>query len=726
LKNIFIKYKSLLGAICLVVIFFQDFVAQSNFSIAPEEVTTVEVKKGLQVNFAFDGFLDFEGYGYLKYIKKTDFTSNDSALEWSYSEPLVVKNGNLVYTGFENNNEYFFAITVVPEVMENPHFELLNWSGPYIYKHDPSWSIGAGINLQILALLGALGLFIFGMKRMSEGIQKVSGKLLRQLIGGMTSNRANGIFFGFLTTAMVQSSSATSVTVVSFVNNGILKLKQGIAVIMGANVGTTITAWLIAYFGFVELMPEYALVIFLFSLILMFSANPHYKNWGEVLSGIALLFFGLTFFKSGIPEVYSSVEQLSFLDSISGDAVWNVFLATIIGAVLTIVFQSSIAMLVLVLLLSARGVIPFEMGLGMVLGGNIGTTITANIAAMTGNVNAKRVARAHLMFNLFGIIWMTLLFPYFIPVLRFLITDVFGLNDPAEYYQSRPITLAAFHSAFNVINATILYFFIDVIAKFVVRIVPAPEDDETSIQLGYIKAGMLATPELTIIEAKKEIAKFGKITSKMSGFFQKLLVETEKKKKKYLFEKIEKYEAITDKVELELSNYLTQTSEGGEMSEGTSRKVRAMMSIASSLERIGDVFYQMSVTIKRKEKEKIWFSPDQRQNLLKMLVLLDEAFEIMVMNLKSSTDKVDLRAAVIKESEIDKFRDKLRSRHFEDVEKHEYNIKSGIIYSDLFFSCEKIGDHIINVSEALLDEAQLEQVKAKIQEEKLALKVKSK
>lgn len=718
LKGLFSKYYQFVLSCCLVLLFFAPLKAAEETSIAPQDVTMVEVKSGLQINFAFDGFLDFEGYAYVKYIKKSELIKNQPTITWKYSSAIPVSNGNLVFTDFKIDYEYIFVLTVVPSIIKNPEKERLNWSGPYVYKHDPSWSISAGINLQILALLGALGLFIFGMKRMSEGIQKVSGKVLRQLIGGMTSNSANGIFYGFLTTAMVQSSSATTVTVVSFVNNGILNLKQGIAVIMGANVGTTVTAWLIAYFGFISLMPDYALIIFLFSLILMFNANPRFKNWGEVLSGIALLFFGLSFFKSGIPEVYSNVEQLSFLDSISGTAVWNVFLATIIGAVLTIVFQSSIAMLVLTLLLSARGIIPFEMGLGMVLGGNIGTTITANIAAMTGNVNAKRAARAHLMFNLFGIVWMTLLFPFFLPPLTYLITEVFGMNDPAEYYMSRPITLAAFHSAFNIINATILFFFINIMAKLVVRIVPSVEDDESSIQLGYIKAGMLATPELTIIEAKKEVAKFGKITSKMSGYFQKLLVESDKKKRKYLFDKIEKYESITDKVELELSNYLTQTSESV-MSEATSKKVRAMMSITSSLERIGDVFYQMSVTVKRKEKEKIWFSPEQRQNLQAMLTLLDEAFEIMVQNLKSSDEQINLIEALRKEREIDELRDKLRSRHFEDIEKHEYNIKSGIIYSDLFFSCEKIGDHIINVSEALIDELKLEQARKTFQQELL-------
>lgn len=721
LKKLIHKYFNLLRMLSFLwVTLWMSFGAltQTITSIAPIDISIVEVKQGLQINYATEQPIDFDALAFIKYVPKNIFKQSTTSVEWNYSHPISIENGFILYDGFSIESEYLFAITIASAAIESPKEEGLNWSEPHLYKHDASWSIGSGIYLQILALLGALGLFIFGMKRMSDGIQKVSGKVLRQLIGGMTSNKANGIFYGFLTTAMVQSSSATTVTVVSFVNNGILNLKQGIAVVMGANIGTTLTAWLIAYFGFSSLMPDYALVIFLASLILMFSANGHYKNWGEALSGIALLFFGLEFFKSGIPEVYNTVEQLSFLDSISGVSVWNVLLATIVGALLTIVFQSSIAMLVLTLLLSARGIIPYEMGLGMVLGGNIGTTITANIAAMTGNVNAKRVARAHLLFNLFGIVWMILLFPYFLPLLNYLVTDVFGLADPSEFSQTRPITLAAFHSAFNIINATILYFFVDFIAKLVVKLVPTPIDDESSIQLGYIKAGMLSTPELTIIEAKKEVAKFGKITSKMSDFFQKLLVETEKKKKKYFYEKIEKYEAITDKVELELTNYLTQTSEN-EMSENTSKNVRAMMSIASSLERIGDVFYQMSVTVKRKEKDKIWFSPEQRKNLLTMLKLLDEAFEIMVLNLKASSDNIELLSAIRKESEIDRLRDKLRSRHFQDVEKHEYNIKSGMIYSDLFFSCEKIGDHIINISEALVDEDRVEEMRSKFQDEKL-------
>lgn len=681
-----------------------------------ENVFTVQSGKSVQISFdTYTESVNEELQVYIRYLDKQSFSENKIP-EWSYAGPFPTVYKNIEIDIFDESKDYFFMIAAT----ENPASPTVinDWSEVQFYQRDESWSIGAGITIHILALLGALGLFIFGMKTMSDGIQKGTANLLRKLIGGMTSNQANGIFYGFLTTSIVQSSSATTVMVVSFVNNGILNLKQSIAVVMGANIGTTITAWLIAYFGFKAFMPDYALVIFLVAIIFMFSAKNKLRPWGEVLTGIALLFFGLIFLKDGIPDIKNTIDQFVFLHSISGTTLWSVILAVLIGAVITIVFQSSIAALVLIILLTAKGILPYEMGLGMVLGSNLGTTITANIAALNANVHAKRAARAHLVFNLFGVIWMVFLFPYFITFISYVFVDVFGASDPLTNPMVAPLALAFFHTSFNIINATILYFFVDLIAQLIVKIVPTRGDDEEVFQLGYIKAGMLSTPELTIIEAKKEIAKFGKITSKMSGFFKQLLTETDKKKKNYLYAKIDKYEDITDRVELELTNYLTQTSEG-DLTEETSQRVRSMMAIANYLERIADVFFQMSLTLNRKEKEKIWFSPDQRQNLQKMLALLDEAFVIMIENLRASEEDIQLKKALLKEKEIDKLRDKLRAEHFENVEKHEYNIKSGIIYSDLFYSCEKIGDHIMNVSEALVDEQKVEQVIQEIHAEKL-------
>ena len=679
------------------------FSNQNQYTDIIQHVKTVEASNGIEI------FCDLSPseeeaslYYIIKYISQQDFISK-KVPEWKYSKPIPIVGERILLQNVDNNKPYLFSMAIINKsITEDSYHNIGNWSGLHIYKPDARWSINSGIVIHILVLLGALGLFIYGMKIMSDGIQKGTGRMLRKLIGGMTSNKANGIFYGFLTTSLVQSSSAITVMVVSFVNNGLLNLKQSIAVIIGANIGTTITLWIIAFFGFKAYMLDYALIIFLLSIILLFSDKNKLRAWGEMLAGIALLFFGFEFLKNGIPDV-SNIEQFNFLNNISGTSLWSVILATIIGAIITILFQSSIAALALIILLSARGIIPYEMALGMVLGSNIGTTITANIAALVGNVHAKRAARAHLFFNLLGAIWMIFLFPYFIQLIDFVMMNGLNMHSPSVYYESRPIALAMFHTGFNLINSFIIFWLVDLIAKFITELVPTKSDEDEIIQLGYLKAGVLSTPELRILEAKKEIAKLGKITNKMSGFFQQLLIETDKKKKKYLYQKIERYEDITDRVEVELINYLTKTSEG-DLSEETSKRVRSMMEISSYLERIGDVFYQMSLILQRKEEDKIWFSPSQRESIQEMLKLVDKAFIIMIQNLEKNIENVSLTEAFKIEHKINNFRDQLRSKHFENIEKQEYNIKSGMIYSDLFFSCEKIGDHIMNITESLVDE----------------------
>ena len=569
------------------------------------------------------------------------------------------------------------------------------------FDFESSWSVSSGLVVHLLILLGALGLFIYGMKTMSEGIQKAASGHLRSILTNMTSGKWNGIFTGLLTTTMVQSSSATTVMVVSFVNNGILNLKQSIGIIMGANIGTTITGWLIAIFGFVVPIGDYSLIIFLIAIAFLFSNKSRIKSWGESLAGLAILFMALELLKAGIPDNTLSFEQFNFLNEVSGVGVWSVILALIIGAVITIVVQSSTAALLITILLCERAIIPYELGLGMVLGGNIGTTITSNIAAISGNVHAKRAAMAHLVFNVIGVIWMVFVFRWFIAGVDGVIVNVFGMEDPRMNGVSRTVGLALFHTAFNVINVFVTVWFLERIAAWVVRLVPKKMGDDDVFHLDYIKAGVLATPELSIIEAKKEVAKFGKITSKMLTYFSKLLVETDKNKKKYYYDKIAKYEEITDRVEVEISNYLAKAAEN-ELSEDTSRRVRGMLAIINDLERIGDIFYHMSLTLNRKESEKVWFSPEQRKNLIKMIALVDEAFIIMIENLKSDYETVSYVRALERENEVNEFRDFLRSEHFENIERQEYNVKSGIFYSDLFYSLEKVGDHIMNVTEAVV------------------------
>ncbi len=555
--------------------------------------------------------------------------------------------------------------------------------------------------LGALQLIGALGFFIYGMKIMSEGIQKIAGNKMRQFLGAMTSNRFAGVFTGFTTTALIQSSSATTVMIVSFVNAGLLTLRQSIGVIMGANIGTTITAWIITILGFKVKMDVLALPIIAFGLPLMFSSNNKYKALSEFLIGFALLFLGLDALKGAVPNISNNPEILHFLEEWTSMGVLSTLLFVGIGTIVTVVVQSSSAAMALTLVLCADGIIPFEAAAAMVLGENIGTTITANLAAMVGNIHAKRTARAHLIFNLFGVIWMVVAFNGVTAGIdKYMVAS--GAQSPFVTAAAIPAALSIFHTVFNIANAVFLIGLVDFIARTVTKMVPSKGDDE-EFRLEYIDTGIMLTPELSIMEAKKEVAKFGKITVRMSGFIRTLLLESDPKKKKKLNEKIKKYEEITDKMEIEISTYLAKVSEN-EMTTLTSQRLRGMLSIVNDLERIGDIFYQMSKTLERKEEEKIWFTPEQRNNVIKILSKVDEAFEIMLKNLESDYGTELMESAVEKEKEINELRNELRIAHLKDMQNKDYSFKGGMVYNDIFSSCEKIGDHIVNVSEGVAGE----------------------
>lgn len=645
--------------------------------------------------------LPFSNKLIIRYLPE-NLTKLDLNPQWKYSKLIDPKETNFELYGLITGEKYAFSIGILPDSVNQfnkSDVEGISWSKTKTFKTERGWSMSTGLIMKILILLGSLGLFIYGMKIMSEGIQKAAGEKLRQILGAMTNNRIKGIFTGFLTTSIIQSSSATTVMVVSFVNAGLLNLKQSIGVIMGANIGTTVTAWLVAFLGFSISMSDYALPIFLFAIVMMFSSRGTIKSWGEMLAGFAILFIGLEMLKSGVPDVKGSAEQLTFLKDLTGHGVFSVILFVLIGTVVTVVVQSSSAAMAVTILLCERGVIPFDMAAGMVLGENIGTTITANLAAIVGNVHAKRAARSHFIFNVFGVIWLVAVFPWYMDLIDYLTS--LSYPSPRIDQNSRPIALALFHTIFNIANVLILVWFTPQIAKMVVKMVPSKGAKDDEFHLEYITAGVLATPELFLLEAKKEVAKFGKITSRMSGFFQKLMVEQDKKKKQELFERIQKYEEITDRVEIEVSRYLSECAEN-DLSQDSTMQVRAMLAITNDLERIGDIFYQMSLSYKRKEEERIWFSPDQRKNIKSMTKLLDEAFVIMVDNLNMDQEKVTIDKAFNKEIEINAMRDKLRMDHLASIEDSDFNIKSGIIYTDLLYSCEKVGDHIINVTEALI------------------------
>ncbi|MDH5474430.1 MAG: Na/Pi cotransporter family protein [Cyclobacteriaceae bacterium] len=554
-----------------------------------------------------------------------------------------------------------------------------------------------------LQLIGALGFFIYGMKVMSEGIQKVAGSKMRQILSAMTSNRIKGVITGFTLTGLVQSSSATTVMVVSFVNAGLLSLTESIGVIMGANIGTTITAWLISIVGFKVKIASIALPIIALGFPLLFVSKSKVKAWGEVLIGFALLFIGLNELKGSVPDLKSNPEILEFLASYTDMGMISLLLFIGIGTLLTITVQSSSAAMALTLVMANQGWIPFELAAAMVLGENIGTTITANLAAMIGNIHAKRAARAHFIFNIFGVVWMILVFGLFITGIDNYMQSTRGVSplDP-EQYASIPIALSFFHTSFNIINTLLLVGFVNFIAKIVIKMVPSKGDDE-EYHLEHIGLNMIKTPDISILEARKEIAKFGMLTSKMSGIVRELIEKKKIGKINKLVERVKNYEEITDRIEVEIATFLSKVSEGN-ISEESSFKIRGLLSINNDMERIGDIFYQLSLAISRKQEDKLWFTDGQMAGLYEMFTLVDEALAIMNKNLESDYSKVTIDESLAKEREINAKRNDLRRKHLGKIEKGEYDIKSGLIYSDIFNLLERVGDHVINVTEGIVGE----------------------
>lgn len=553
-----------------------------------------------------------------------------------------------------------------------------------------------------LQLLGSLGFFIYGMKIMSEGIQKAAGNKLRNILGSMTRNRFFGVMTGFLITALVQSSSATTVMTVSFVNAGLLSLVESAGVMMGANIGTTITAWLISIFGFKVKIVTIALPIIAIGLPLMFSKRSKTKALAEFFIGFALLFMGLDELKNSVPDLRNNPEILSFLSDYTDNGILSRLLFVGIGALITIIVQSSSAAMALTLVMCNSGWIPLDTAAAMVLGENIGTTITAEIASLVGNVHAKRSARIHSMFNVVGVTWMIFLMPYFLYLINSLMTSM-DFESPYSHPGSIPIALSYFHTTFNALNVLIMIWFVPFLVTVASKTVPSKGDFDEEFHLEYIGFGLSNTSELSIVEAKKELLKFGKLTRKISKLVPQLLYETDSKKTKKLLAKIKKYEEITDRVELEIANYLAKVAEG-ELSEHSTIEVRSMLGIIGDLERVADICYQMSKVIERKIENKIWFTPEQRENLNKMYALVEKSIERMEINMKEDGSEEGLIKAQEIENEINETRNALRNEYLNEVSSGVYSIQSGIIYNDLFSSMEKIGDHIINVSEALASE----------------------
>ncbi len=550
--------------------------------------------------------------------------------------------------------------------------------------------------LGIITLLGALGMFLYGMNLMSTGLQKAAGDGLRRFISSITSNPLKGVATGMGVTAVIQSSSATTVMVVSFVNAGILALNQAIGVIMGANIGTTFTAWIIALFGFKADISILAVPLMAVGFLLSISKRGKWRDIGEIVVGFSLLFLGLSFMKNSVPDLESTPEVLSFISSWSGHGILSVILFVAVGTVLTLVLQSSSATVALTLIILNMGWIQFDMAAAMVLGENIGTTITANIAAAVGNVNAKRAALAHTVFNVFGVIWAVALFPYFLSLIRMLI-NALGMGGSAE----TPLySISMLHTVFNLINTGILIWFIPLIEKTVCKVIKDSPNADTTGRLVYINAGLIATPELALTEAEKEVCHFGRIMHKGLGYVKEAVSASDSESSFEPWrEKLVKYEEISDRIEYEVVSFLNKVNREG-LSESSELRIKSIYRIVGELESLGDsgesVSRQISRAISRSQK----LLDEHKQGLNEMIELLSRAYDAMIYNLENNSSITDIDNAVSAEIEINEKRNSLRDKELHRVENDGEAYFESVLYLGLIETLENMGDFVINISQA--------------------------
>ena len=549
-----------------------------------------------------------------------------------------------------------------------------------------------------LQLIGSLGVFLYGMKLMSEALQKVAGNKMRKILAAMTSNRVKGVVTGLLITAIIQSSSATTVMVVSFVNAGLLDLVSAIGVIMGANVGTTFTAWLISILGFQVSMGDLSLILIGAGVPLLFSRKRIRKSWGEFIIGFGLLFIGLEFLQQHMPKINENPELLRFLRNYTDLGYGSYLIFLLIGTFLTVIIQSSSATMALTLVMCANGWIGFDIAASMVLGENIGTTITANLAATVANTAAKRAAFAHFLFNMFGVCWVMALFPLFLKGVGALSVEL-GIGDPFTDTQSVPVALSLFHTCFNVANVLILIWFTKSLAHIVTRIVKPKESAEDAFTLKHIKIGLLSTPEASLFQAKQEIVQYAQNTQDMYRQVVECL-HMPSREFETKFEKIDKLEDESDVVEVEIADYLTKVSESTLSTENTQR-IRAMFRIVSEIESIADSSLILAKAIARRNEQGIVFPENIDEKLQHMMAIVDESLTVMCGNLSQDYPNVKANKAYEVEQTINDYRTILQQEHLTAIEEKKYDYATGIIYSDIFSECEKIGDHAINVTEAI-------------------------
>jgi phosphate:Na+ symporter len=567
--------------------------------------------------------------------------------------------------------------------------------------------------LQIFTLLGALGMFLYGMNLMSSGLQKASGDKLRSFLSAMTSNPFKGVLTGLGVTTVIQSSSATTVMVVSFVNAGLLTLAQAISVIMGANIGTTVTAWLVSWLGFKADISILAIPLMALGFLFSNSKKNQRQNIGELIVGFCLLFLGLSFMKESVPDLNETPEVLDFVKTWSSHGFASVLIFLAFGTILTLVLQSSSATMAITLIMLSMGWIPFNMACAMVLGENIGTTITANIAASVGNTQAKRAAMSHTIFNVFGVIWALILFKPFLGLVG-LIIELFGLPNPSAegFVVSSPTSdegtsvlygLSMLHTLFNTINTFILIWFVKAIEKAVCVIIKAPADQESeSFKLKYISAGPLATPELATEQAFDEIIHFANISRKGLGYAKMAIAEKDSDKFEELRNKLVKYEEISDRIEYEIASFLNAVS-AGDISETTSLRVKAMYKIIGELESLGDSGELISRILSRRNVHNKTFDATTIKKLEDMVDEVDKAYDAMIVNLELAHkgELHDITNAYNAEDRINNLRTYLRDSEIESIDGGEKNYQTSVYYIDIVNSLESMGDFIINISQDL-------------------------
>ena len=552
-------------------------------------------------------------------------------------------------------------------------------------------------------LIGALALLMFGMKTMSDSLQKMAGPQLRHVLGTMTTNRLTGILSGTLITAAVQSSTATTVMTVSFVNAGLLTLAQAISVIMGANIGTTLTAWIMSA-GFSFNITDFVWLAFFIAIILIYSKKR--KIIGDFIFGISFMFLGLgTLRQTGIDmDLAHNQPVLEFFSSFDPHSFQTTITFLIIGSILTMCVQSSAAVMAITMILCSTGVLPIYQGIALVMGENIGTTVTSNVAALTANTQARRAAMAHMVFNIFGVLWILCVFRPFIHLVCGWVgfDDAMEKSDPHFVANAAKLSfvLAAFHTTFNLSNTFILVWFIPQIEKLVCKIIrPKKNADEDDFRLRFIQSGIMKTPEISVLEAQKEIHCFAERIQRMFGMVKELLGETNDDKFIKLYTRIEKYEGISDNMEIEIAKYLDQVSDS-HLSDETKAKIRAMLREISEIESIGDSCFNIARTLNRRIRGKEDFIPSQYEHMHQMMELTDNALSQMNITLVGHKVDNDANLSFNIENEINNYRNQLKSQNINDVNNHLYTYAIGTMYMDIIQECEKLGDYVVNVVEA--------------------------